>query len=313
MLVQNRRLGIANSAFLLSLFALAGCNQPNATATANGGGFNPEIQAEVEQSIAQSAAEASNALETLAMVQRTRTPPTAPIVDDSGMPPELKRQATVGFTGPSVELAKEMAQDIGYAFTIEGPEPKTPGIISIDAKDEPVFRVFEDVGLQSASFATVIVDPNQKRVLFRYASPHNVFASNQPPEAPKVSPPKTTAPKPHPVRHVVKIKPLCPCQSQPAVAGAKTTTPSATSPSATTTSATGTLAPAKPQQSAQTPKPSDKNGGAPQSIIAIAPSATATTNHNTLNDVPAAFVPVDSTAPALTPPQNILPIAGHGE
>ena len=147
---------------------LIGCD------AANGGSsgsapmvYDPAIRTEIDQSLAQSAARASNALETLALIQRARTTPPAVTVDDSGMPPELRRASTVEFSGPAVELVRELAQNIGYAFIETGAHPANPGLVSVDAKDIPVAKVLEDVGLQAQKFATVIIDPNQKRVEFR--------------------------------------------------------------------------------------------------------------------------------------------------
>lgn len=301
LMARSAATNAANVALLVAALALplaiAGCNAPSQP-SASGGGYNPEIQAEVEQSIAQSAAEASNALETLAMIQRARTQPIAPVMDDAGLPPELKRQATIGFTGPSVEIAKEIAQDIGYAFVVEGREPKSPGIISLDVKDEPVFRVLEDVGLQSSEFAAVVVDPNQKTVFFRYGEPKALSmasAGAQPaPPAPHVShsaSPKV-APKP---RHHVKITPMCPCQALAQQAAApKSPAPDkvAASPPEKSAASAGGQAAAPQTPVAKTSAPVTPASPAPTATGgAINVGATASSNKPTTEALPPGMAP----------------------
>ena len=130
--------------------------------------YDPAIRGEVEQQLAQSASRAANALETLAMIQRARTEPAAPALDESGLPPELKRRTTIEWSGPALEVVRELAGNIGYAFVESGNPPSAPGMVSIDVKDVSVAKALEDVGLQAQRFATVVVDPNARRIEFRH-------------------------------------------------------------------------------------------------------------------------------------------------
>lgn len=129
-----------------------------------------DIRSDVEQQMAESAARAANSLETLAMIQRARTAPAPSAIDESTLPPELARKATVEYTGPVAELVRELATTIGYAFLETGNRRGAPGMVSVDSRDISVAKVLEDAGLQVQAYATVIVDPNMKRIELRYES-----------------------------------------------------------------------------------------------------------------------------------------------
>jgi len=151
------------AALASAAISLAACAVPAAPP----GSYDPAIRTEVDQQLAQTSARAANALETLAMIQRTRTEPAAPVLDDASLPAELRRKATVEFTGPAIELVRELAQNLGYAFIETGNQPANPGLVTVDAHDTTVAKVLEDTGLQAQRFATVVVDPNQRRIEFR--------------------------------------------------------------------------------------------------------------------------------------------------
>lgn len=124
----------------------------------------------VEDSLAQSAARAARAQETLAQVERARTEPSPASLDVTGLPAELRRPATMNWSGPGVEAARQVAGLIGYEFRIVGNPPPTPPMVSVAATDLPVAKIVEDVGLQVQGIAQIVVDPNIKRVEFRYVA-----------------------------------------------------------------------------------------------------------------------------------------------
>lgn len=154
-------------ALSFTAIAISACAETPSAYKAQTVPYDPAMRGEVEQQLAESAARSANALETLAMIQRTRTAPAAPSLDEASLPPELKRKATVEFTGPAVELARKLAASVGYGFNESGHPPASPGLITVNDHDVSVGKALEDVGLQSAKFATVIVDPNAKHVEFR--------------------------------------------------------------------------------------------------------------------------------------------------
>lgn len=122
----------------------------------------------VADSLARSADRASRAQETLAQVERARTEPAPPSLDVTGLPAELRRPATMTWSGPGAEAARETAGLIGYDFRIVGNAPGSPPMVNVNARDVPVAKILEDIGLQVQGIAQVVVDANTKRVEFRY-------------------------------------------------------------------------------------------------------------------------------------------------
>ncbi len=145
---------------------------------------------QIDERISQSAERATDANETLSQIERTRTAPTETSItgeDLASLPPELQRPTTVEWTGPAVDLVSELSRNIGYTFAVVGQEPSIDIMVSVSAVDEPAVKVFEDVGYQVSQYAELFMDPNAKRVEFRYLSDHH--AANNHVDAP--SSPKT--------------------------------------------------------------------------------------------------------------------------
>lgn len=178
--------------------ALAACNATTGSAPSQQSAvWDSAIREGVDQQIAQSTARAANALETLAMIQRARTEPVARPVVESGLPEELRRLTTVEWSGPAIGLVKELAANIGYAFLESGNAPAVPAMVQVNLQDVPAAKAFEDIGLQSQAYATIIVDPNLRRVEFR----HETTVAPLPSVAPaKASSPKEAVRKSAPVR-----------------------------------------------------------------------------------------------------------------
>ncbi len=132
---------------------------------------SPQIVASpdsVSSMLAQSADRASVALETLAAVERARTP-AASISPLSDVPQELRRTITVNWVGPIEPIAKTLADRAGYGFLVLGSEPSIPVVVSIDAENTRVVDVLRDVGLQLGMRGDVKVDANAKMVEIYYA------------------------------------------------------------------------------------------------------------------------------------------------
>lgn len=151
-------------ALSIAAAALVGCN-----ATTGGTGnvvYDAAIRTEVEQQLAQAAARAANAQETLAMVQRARTPIRAEPVDETGLPDELRRRTTLEWSGPAVGLVREMATGIGYSFVEQGNGPANPVLVQVDIKDASVVQALADISLQIQAYSTVAIDPNARKITF---------------------------------------------------------------------------------------------------------------------------------------------------
>lgn len=128
------------------------------------------LQSEISQQLAESASRSANALETLSMEMRARTAPAKSSVDESQLPPELSRHITTVWNGPAYELVKRIARDMGYNYIETGNPSANPGYVSIDAHDLAVAKILEDIGYQAQAYATIIVNPNLKRIEYRVES-----------------------------------------------------------------------------------------------------------------------------------------------
>lgn len=157
--------GVKKNAVLATVAAimLAGC-------ASKGEVYAPQARdsAQIDGLLSDAALKAAEAQERLARIQTARTAPTPSALDESGLPDELKVPATIDWSGPASEAAKRVADLIGYSFKITGNPPPIPPSVHISMTDEPAAKVLENIGLQAFPFGEVSVDPNIKRVEFRY-------------------------------------------------------------------------------------------------------------------------------------------------
>lgn len=153
---------------ILSVILLTGCSS-DGPMTFSGG--SPQIVAspdKVSAMLADSADRASNALETLAAVERARTPAasTAPL---DNVPAELRRAITVNWVGPIEPIAKTLADRAGYGFIVIGSTPSTPAVVSLDSENGRVIDALRDIGLQLGMRGDLKVDARRKMVEIHYA------------------------------------------------------------------------------------------------------------------------------------------------
>jgi len=152
---------------LFSMVLVTGCESSNAAFS----GGSPQLVAspdKVTAMLAESADRASTALETLAAVERARTPATTVSPIDN-VPPELGRAITVNWVGPIEPIAKTLADRAGYGFLVLGNKPSTPVVVSIDAENQRVVDTLRDIGLQLGMRGDVRVDAKSKMVEIYYA------------------------------------------------------------------------------------------------------------------------------------------------
>lgn len=112
--------------------------------------------------------EAAKAQTDFARVQIARTKPAPLPLDESALPEELKRPASIEWSGPAHEAARRVAALTGYSFQITGNPPSIPPVVHVSMKDVPAAKALENIGLQAFPFGEVSVDPNMKRIEFRY-------------------------------------------------------------------------------------------------------------------------------------------------
>ena len=89
------------------------------------------------------------------------------------MPSELAQTFDEGFefywVGSAERGAQELAERIGYQFQVEGNRPEADVIASVrGVPTKTVFDVFQDIGLQSAPFAMLILDARERLVRYSY-------------------------------------------------------------------------------------------------------------------------------------------------
>lgn len=156
----------------VSFLALGACqttgNTGPRTGTTEALAYDNQIRNEVNAQLGESAGRAANALETLAMIQRARTEPRAEPIDESGLPPELQRHITVSWSGPALPLVQEIAMQVGYDFAEMGNAPARSASVQIQSRSGSAAQTLVDIGLQVQRYATVIVDPNAKKITFRH-------------------------------------------------------------------------------------------------------------------------------------------------
>lgn len=181
---ETMKTGFRKSGLVLTVFSIAaivaGCaSRPPVEE-------HPRHHAAVTDILAKSAARATHAQETLAMIQRARTEPAMSSLNIAGLPPELVLPATMKWSGHGEDAVRRIAQMIGYEFRVMGNRPPQGPNVQVDATDQPVAKVLEDVGLQIQADATLNVDPNLRVIEFRY-SDANLAGNKHEWKAPRLS------------------------------------------------------------------------------------------------------------------------------
>lgn len=158
------------SRFLTVVLSLAALGASACSSIEKHSNDEPQVVAApdtVTAMLADAADRASNALQTLASIESTRTPATnvGPV---GNAPPELRRSITVNWIGPVEPIATTLAQRAGYEFLTIGTPPPVPVVVSIDAENRPVIDILRDIGLQLGVRGDVKVDSQSRVVEIHY-------------------------------------------------------------------------------------------------------------------------------------------------
>lgn len=160
------------AAALAAALALSGCAAQDGTrpveASPQAPQWDQRSRTEIGDLLAASARRATAAIETLVMIEKARTQPAASPIEETGLPEELARLATIEWSGPAQELVQKIAEGVGYGFSVSGRRPATPVMAQVSQRDQPIAKALENVGMQAVRFATVVVDPNRRKIEFRY-------------------------------------------------------------------------------------------------------------------------------------------------
>ena len=108
---------------------------------------------------------ATRAQEAVTQLAEERAAGVAPAVDIPRIvTPELQTRVTLDWLGPAENVAKRLADGIGYDFVVAGPRPSAPVMVEVAAKDEPVVFVLRDIGIQAKGRAHLTTDA-QRRIV----------------------------------------------------------------------------------------------------------------------------------------------------
>ena len=143
-------------AALVGALALAGCATPTIpvpTTVVTSGMPNPETA--LRDSINHVDAE---------MAELGQLGPTVETASVPVIPEDLQRIVSFQWSGPLDNGVAKLAASIGYTFYVTGPPKPQPLVVSIQIMSVPVYRVFQTLGEEAGSRATVQVDPQHHQV-----------------------------------------------------------------------------------------------------------------------------------------------------
>ncbi len=162
---------ILKQSFFFCVFLLTLAGITTACAPLHPQPRDPQVVTEpdkVSLMLAEAADKASNALETLAAVEQSKSPGVS-VEPIHNAPSELMRAMTITWMGPAEGLIKRAADRAGYTYLAIGDEPPSPLTVNIDAENMPVIDILRDVGLQLGVRADVKVDGTRRMVELHYA------------------------------------------------------------------------------------------------------------------------------------------------
>ncbi|AOG03483.1 DotD/TraH family lipoprotein [Bosea sp. RAC05] len=158
------RRALVCAAFATSLTVMGGCASKVAVEA-------PVVEGpDASKLLAESADRAARAQEELARIQTARTAPVPRPVEENlaGVPDDLRRTATMEWSGPAEEAARRMAAIVGWDFRVIGNAPATPVMVSVSMRDIAAVKIMENIGLQAQPFAQVAAIASQRRIEFRH-------------------------------------------------------------------------------------------------------------------------------------------------
>ena len=128
----------------------------------------PEISSSVDTIIQEESRQAVASQRVLAMIQRTRTPPTMTNPDD-GAPPELSVRLTeLNWAGPVDGLLSDIAERVGYRYIKPGfSTGYDVPVVNLDIQNETVAKALDDISLQIQQTTQIIVNPDEKTITLR--------------------------------------------------------------------------------------------------------------------------------------------------
>ena len=80
------------------------------------------------------------------------------------VPDDLQRTVSFEWNGPLDAGVAKLAASIGYVFLTTGPASQKPIPVAIRISSVPVFEVFQALGAEAGTLATVQIDPQHHQV-----------------------------------------------------------------------------------------------------------------------------------------------------
>mgnify|MGYP005816105941 CR=1 FL=1 len=142
---------------LLGTALLAGCAapvQPVPTTVATPGMPNPEI------ALQKSMSDVNAEMAELGQLTPAATTPVNPPV----MPGPLQKTVSFSWSGSLDQGVAKLAQSVGYTFYVTAPANAQPIDVSITISSVPAYQVFQALGEEAGTKATVEVDPLHHQV-----------------------------------------------------------------------------------------------------------------------------------------------------
>ena len=145
------------SVWLLGPALLSGCAahvQPVPTTVSTPGMPNPEIA--LQKSMSDVNAEMAELGE---LTPAATTPVNTPV-----MPGPLQKTVSFSWSGPLDQGVAKLAQSVGYTFYVTAPANAQPINVAITISSVPAYQVFQALGEEAGTKATVEVDPLHHQV-----------------------------------------------------------------------------------------------------------------------------------------------------
>ena len=153
--------------FLLPVLAAGACTQSPVLVQPS-----PDI-IEVDRKIAAAVEQASNANQAISEMEvATAAPiraiPAARIPSGVVLPPESVQPVTVDWNGPVENFLEDMARRAGYGFAIIGRPPANEILVTIRAREEPLYGIVRRAGSMIHGYADIGFDPEIRQIELRY-------------------------------------------------------------------------------------------------------------------------------------------------
>lgn len=165
--MSRARMGFILATGCLGILTLGACAHQGQRPTPDNGAAL-ETAARAADRLDAAAERSASALQTLAMIERTRLTPSPSRVEEALLASELRQPITMGWVGPAPEAVRSVARLVGYRFVESGARPSVPTMVTINVEGVSAGQVLADLGLQVQGVGTVLVSQRTRTVEYRH-------------------------------------------------------------------------------------------------------------------------------------------------